>query len=595
MNIFDNCIKRQEKIDYIVKTLGIKDIMDKNLLVKERVINPSHYIVMLGETSSGKSALINSILQKKIMIESVRPTTGIVAEVIISDEEDKWSKVKKDGIVTEIDKDEFDNLVVNPTTDTHRLRYKGRSKDKKFLGLRLFDTPGYGSLVDYHEDVLKGFIPEGDFIIYVVSYRVGLNDDDYQFLKYVGEVISNKVEVILAINMCPKDILEDNKRVYEIQKNINECIHRNVKTFLIESSNEKTPNGQKLWNYIYERVNNDEKIEELGEALKNYQDYVLGECEIKINSKIASIESVKNDLNERKKLTKEFFDCKEEITAIIERGFTKTKVKSVRLIDKAAATIKEDVKKHIGDETKWTKKEETYSFMQHYYVPKLTTEETDNILSYIEDEIILLDKSMKEILNKTAIILEDKVKVNIPCYSDVVDGILEKHIGDAMRQAAGEMFRSLNNKKKESKDSSKTNFKRLGSIRKEHEMSSNGLVKLIKSIRAASLKGITRYLSVFTDSIIYLYDSLTWQNKIKEISMEAIDNWAKDVEEAVRKYIDEFKETKRIEVMSLFDELTQEFSEDKEYDSIEDIDYETLIKLKRETDFILNNCLFLTM
>ena len=550
---------------------------------------------MLGETSSGKSALINSILQKKIMIESVRPTTGIVAEVIISDEEDKWSKVKKDGIVTEIDKDEFDNLVVNPTTDTHRLRYKGRSKDKKFLGLRLFDTPGYGSLVDYHEDVLKGFIPEGDFIIYVVSYRVGLNDDDYQFLKYVGEVISNKVEVILAINMCPKDILEDNKRVYEIQKNINECIHRNVKTFLIESSNEKTPNGQKLWNYIYERVNNDEKIEELGEALKNYQDYVLGECEIKINSKIASIESVKNDLNERKKLTKEFFDCKEEITAIIERGFTKTKVKSVRLIDKAAATIKEDVKKHIGDETKWTKKEETYSFMQHYYVPKLTTEKTDNILSYIEDEIILLDKSMKEILNKTAIILEDKVKVNIPCYSDVVDGILEKHIGDAMRQAAGEMFRSLNNKKKESKDSSKTNFKRLGSIRKEHEMSSNGLVKLIKSIRAASLKGITRYLSVFTDSIIYLYDSLTWQNKIKEISMEAIDNWAKDVEEAVRKYIDEFKETKRIEVMSLFDELTQEFSEDKEYDSIEDIDYETLIKLKRETDFILNNCLFLTM
>lgn len=595
MNIFDNCIKRQEKIDYIVKTLGIKDIMDKNLLVKERVINPSHYIVMLGETSSGKSALINSILQKKIMTESVRPTTGIVAEVIISDEEDKWSKVKKDGMVTEIDKDEFDNLVVNPTTDTHRLRYKGRSKDKKFLGLRLFDTPGYGSLVDYHEDVLKGFIPEGDFIIYVVSYRVGLNDDDYQFLKYVGEVISNKVEVILAINMCPKDILEDNKRVYEIKKNINECIHRNVKTFLIESSNEKTPNGQKLWNYIYERVNNDEKIEELGEALKNYQDYVLGECEIKINSKIASIESVKNDLNERKKLTKEFFDCKEEITAIIERGFTKTKVKSVRLIDKAAATIKEDVKKHIGDETKWTKKEETYSFMQHYYVPKLTTEETDNILSYIEDEIILLDKSMKEILNKTAIILEDKVKVNIPCYSDVVDGILEKHIGDAMRQAAGEMFRSLNNKKKESKDSSKTNFKRLGSIRKEHEMSSNGLVKLIKSIRAASLKGITRYLSVFTDSIIYLYDSLTWQNKIKEISMEAIDNWAKDVEEAVRKYIDEFKETKRIEVMSLFDELTQEFSEDKEYDSIEDIDYETLIKLKRETDFILNNCLFLTM
>ncbi|ETJ35327.1 GTP-binding protein, HSR1-related protein, partial [human gut metagenome] len=55
------------------------------------------------------------------------------------------------------------------------------------------------------------------------------------------------------------------------------------------------PDAQKLWNYIYERVNNPEKIEELGEALKNYQDYVLGECEIKVNSKIASIESAQKD------------------------------------------------------------------------------------------------------------------------------------------------------------------------------------------------------------------------------------------------------------------------------------------------------------
>ncbi|MDU6037299.1 MAG: dynamin family protein [Clostridium butyricum] len=592
MNIFDNCIKRQEKIDSIVETLGIKDIIDKNSLVKERVVNPSHYVVMLGETSSGKSALINSILEKKIMIESVKPTTGVVAEVVVSDEEDIWSKVGKDGSITELEKDEFDKFVINPTSDIHRLRYKGRSKEDKFAGIRLFDTPGYGSLVDYHEDILKEFIPEGDFIVYVVSYRVGLNDDDYQFLKYVGEIISDKVEVILAINMCPKDITEDNKRITEIRKNINECIHRDVETFLIESSSEKNPDAQKLWNYIYERVNNPEKIEELGEALKNYQDYVLGECEIKVNSKIASIESAQNDLNERKKLTKEFFECKEEITAILERGFTKTKVKSVRLIDKAAATIKEDVRKYVEDETKWTKREETYSFMQHYYVPKLTTEETEHILSYIEDEIILLDKAMKEILNKTATVLEDKVKVNIPCYSEVMEGILKKHIGDAMKQAAGEMFRSFDSKKKGNKDSSRTNFKRLESTDTEYDINNNGLAKLIKAIRATSLKGITHYLSVFTDSIIYLYDTLTWQNKIQEISMEAIDNWAQDVEGAVRKYIDEFKETNRREIMSLFDELTQEFSEDETDDVIEDIDHETLIKLKREIDFILHKCLF---
>ncbi|MGM9935373.1 MAG: dynamin family protein [Clostridium sp.] len=592
MNIFNNCIKRQEKIDSIVETLGIKDIMDKNSLIKDRVVNPSHYVVMLGETSSGKSALINSILEKKVMIESVRPTTGVVAEVVIADEEDAWSKVGKDGSITEIEKDEFDNLVVNPTSDIHRLRYRGKSRNEKYAGIRLFDTPGYGSLVDYHEDVLKEFIPEGDFIVYVVSYRVGLNDDDYQFLKYVGEIISDKVEVILAVNMCPKDISEDNKRIIEIKENVNECIHRDVETFIIESSSEKNPNGEKLWDYIYKRVNDTEKVEELGEALKNYQDYVLGECEIKVNSKIASMDSAKNDLNERKKLTKEFFECKEEITAILERGFTKTKVKSMRLIDKAAAAIKEDVRKYIEDESKWTKREETYSFMQHYYVPKLTSEETEHILSYIEDEIILLDKAIKESLNKTAAVLEDKVKVNIPCYSDVMEGILQKHIGDAMKQAAGEMFRNIDSRKRNGKDSGGKNFKRLDSCDTEFDRHNHGLAKLIKAIRATSLKGITHYLSIFTDSIIYLYDTLTWQSKIQEISMEAVDNWAKDVEDAVRKYIDEFKENNRREIMALFDELTEEFSEDENEDVIEEMDYETLVKLKREIDFILHKCLF---
>lgn len=592
MNIFNNCIKRQEKIDSIVETLGIKDIMDKNSLIKDRVVNPSHYVVMLGETSSGKSALINSILEKKVMIESVRPTTGVVAEVVIADEEDAWSKVGKDGSITEIEKDEFDNLVVNPTSDIHRLRYRGKSRNEKYAGIRLFDTPGYGSLVDYHEDVLKEFIPEGDFIVYVVSYRVGLNDDDYQFLKYVGEIISDKVEVILAVNMCPKDISEDNKRIIEIKENVNECIHRDVETFIIESSSEKNPNGEKLWDYIYKRVNDPEKVEELGEALKNYQDYVLGECEIKVNSKIASMDSAKNDLNERKKLTKEFFECKEEITAILERGFTKTKVKSMRLIDKAAAAIKEDVRKYIEDESKWTKREETYSFMQHYYVPKLTSEETEHILSYIEDEIILLDKAIKESLNKTAAVLEDKVKVNIPCYSDVMEGILQKHIGDAMKQAAGEMFRNIDSRKRSGKDSGGKNFKRLDSCDTEFDRHNHGLAKLIKAIRATSLKGITHYLSIFTDSIIYLYDTLTWQSKIQEISMEAVDNWAKDVEDAVRKYIDEFKGNNRREIMALFDDLTEEFSEDENEDVIEEMDYETLVKLKREIDFILHKCLF---
>lgn len=39
--------------------------------------------------------------------------------------------------------------------------------------------------------------------------------------------------------MCFKDIVENNKRIIEIKKNVDECIYRNVEIFLIESSSEK--------------------------------------------------------------------------------------------------------------------------------------------------------------------------------------------------------------------------------------------------------------------------------------------------------------------------------------------------------------------
>ena len=84
MNIFEECINRQKRIDRVVRELGVDRIINKNILIKERVVNPSHYVVMLGETSSGKSTLINSLFENKVLIESVKPTTSVITEVAIS-------------------------------------------------------------------------------------------------------------------------------------------------------------------------------------------------------------------------------------------------------------------------------------------------------------------------------------------------------------------------------------------------------------------------------------------------------------------------------------------------------------------------------
>ena len=599
MDIFRSCVDRQKRIDKVVNVLANDDITYKNLLIKERIINPAHYVVMLGETSSGKSALINSIFGKKILAESVKPTTGVITEVVIdSNSKEALIVVNKDSSFEFLDKDKFDSLTVKPNENINRLKYVGTSKNAKYNGMRLFDTPGYGSLISEHEEVLSEFIPESDFIVYVVSYRVGLGDDDFQFLKYVGEIINDNVEVVLAINMCPKDVEEDNKRICEIKKSVNECIHKDVKTFFIESSSEKNPETSKLWDYIYERVNDTNKKEELSKNLKNYQDYILGECDIKINSKIANIQCEKENIEEKINIIKEFLKQKESILEIIDGTFAKVKVKSLKLIDKSDIKIKELITAYINDESKWSMKEETFALMQHYYVPKLTNEQTENLLTYIEDEIISLDRVIDNMLNIEITKLENKVRINTPSYTKVMEGIIEKHIGDNIKQVMGEMFRKAskrNNGKVKKINAYSKNLKKLTNVleRTSIGVRTNNLNHLVKTIKATSIKGITESLNVFTDSIFFLYDSLTWQTKINEISIEAIDNWANDVERAIRKYLDELKETNKEEIISLFDELSEEFSTNEK--ALENISSEELVRYKKEIEFLLHKCLFMSL
>lgn len=593
MNIFEECINRQKRIDRVVRELGVDSIINKNILIKERVVNPSHYVVMLGETSSGKSTLINSLFENKVLIESVKPTTSVITEVAISNScEEMCFLINKDSTYRIIEKEEFDKLVVNPPENLHRLRYIGECKNEKYDNLRLFDTPGYGSLESYHEEVLKEFIPESDFIVYVVSYKVGFGDYDYQFLKYVAEAIDKDVEIVLAVNMCPSGVNEENKRIKEIKSNFEKCTNREPNTFLIESSNDKIPDATKLYDYIYERINSEDKKEELAKTLKSYQDFILNECNIKINSKIANIEAKRGDIKEIANIYSTLLDKKSGIIENIERGYTKIKLNTVKYIDKSALNVKEEISKIIYDESKWSKKEETLNLMEHYYVPKFTNEQTDDLINYTEDEIISLERKIDEVLEASLNNLKERVRINIPSYSEVMVNVIDQHLGDEIKKMTGELLRQSEHSEEQAKNSTYKNLKRL-KVNNESIKTDHNRKQFFKVIRATSIKAITEYLAVFTESIFSLFQSINWQKSVEDMAVNAVDRWANDLEYAVKKYLDVLRDKKKSQIVALYNELSHEFKNDG--NELENINSEELLRLKNEIDFLLNKCLLITL
>lgn len=593
MNIFEECINRQKRIDRVVRELGVDRIINKNILIKERVVNPSHYVVMLGETSSGKSTLINSLFENKVLIESVKPTTSVITEVAISNScEEMCFLINKDSTYRIIEKEEFDKLVVNPPENLHRLRYIGECKNEKYDNLRLFDTPGYGSLESYHEEVLKEFIPESDFIVYVVSYKVGFGDYDYQFLKYVAEAIDKDVEIVLAVNMCPSGVNEENKRIKEIKSNFEKCTNRDPNTFLIESSIDKIPDATKLYDYIYERINSEDKKEELAKTLKSYQDFILNECNIKINSKIANIEAKRGDIKEIANIYSTLLDKKSGIIENIERGYTKIKLNTVKYIDKSALNVKEEISKIIYDESKWSKKEETLNLMEHYYVPKFTNEQTDDLINYTEDEINSLERKIDEVLEASLNNLKERVRINIPSYSEVMVNVIDQHLGDEIKKMTGELLRQSEHSEEQAKNSTYKNLKRL-KVNNESIKTDHNRKQFFKVIRATSIKAITEYLAVFTESIFSLFQSINWQKSVEDMAVNAVDRWANDLEYAVKKYLDVLRDKKKSQIVALYNELSHEFKNDG--NELENINSEELLRLKNEIDFLLNKCLLITL
>ena len=75
--------------------------------------------------------------------------------------------------------------------------------------------------------------------------------------------------------------------------------------------------------------------------------------------------------------------------------------------------------------------------------------------------------------------------------------------------------------------------------------------------------------------------------------MGAIDNWANDIEGAVRKYLNELKEANEDKIKALFSDLDNEFKHSEK--ELESISSEELDRLKSEIDFLLNKCLLLNL
>lgn len=215
-------------------------------LLQQRLALAQAYVVVVGETSTGKSTLINGLLDEPLLPVDARPTTGIVTHIACRDEPaPKLLAIYRDATQEAISLAQFRQLTLAPPPELLRLQARARPRQPAHIGLHVFDTPGYNAVISQHEEVLRRFLPESDVVVFVVGHRSGFGQSDQDLLEAVAAATAHdpSIPTLLVINRAPTGCGPDDKRVREIVRLAQDGLQRPLELVIVPTTGVPAADG----------------------------------------------------------------------------------------------------------------------------------------------------------------------------------------------------------------------------------------------------------------------------------------------------------------------------------------------------------------
>ena len=116
-------------VNSIIEKIGDEELKVLSAFLGDRIRNVDSYVMMLGETSSGKSSIINGLMEENTLFVSSTPSTGSITEVEFKDDiiENQLYAINKDATIERIDEDVFNQLIKKSDEDFQRLKLVTKS------------------------------------------------------------------------------------------------------------------------------------------------------------------------------------------------------------------------------------------------------------------------------------------------------------------------------------------------------------------------------------------------------------------------------------------------------------------------------------
>lgn len=403
----------------IAKELGNQKLFQVSLFLRQRIYQPDSYVVLLGESCSGKSTIINSIIGQGVLPVSSIPSTGAITELYIDEAADNasYAVVNKNATMEMLNYESFCKLALCPDHNVQRLRATIPVSGLNMAGIRLFDTPGYGSLIAEHDEVLVDFLSNCDAVIYTVSYKIGIQEVDHEFLRKLKELTRSDIPVYLVINRCPANISSNDRRVSEIYRNVTSLLTTpEMPCYLVP--NTQVQNGvanvdvlTDLRHRVIDDLNSSEQKQDLDLAFLSYISDLATLLRADIERQIRDLQMSAEDAAymraETAALAEQFQFA---VDGIIKPGFNRIRTQLPKCAEASRKNMESSICADIEKQSA-ANKDEMIAYTNSHLLPYHAREEAEVIQHYLTVELEALDEDVNNYLNTAVIKFERDIQL----------------------------------------------------------------------------------------------------------------------------------------------------------------------------------------
>jgi GTP-binding protein EngB required for normal cell division len=198
------------KIERVVSERGMVEYRQAISNILDRAEDKSFEIAVFGRVSSGKSSLLNAILDTAILPVGVTPITAVPTRIIYGERPsltvwfaERPSQTLEIGLLPE-----FATEQGNPGNQRHVSRIVVEIPSARLQnGVSFVDTPGLGSLATSGAAETLAYLPKCDLGVVLIDAASTLTPDDLQTIQSLHEAT-----VPAAVLLSKADLLSDEDR-----------------------------------------------------------------------------------------------------------------------------------------------------------------------------------------------------------------------------------------------------------------------------------------------------------------------------------------------------------------------------------------------